>query len=293
MAIAADSSIISGWVSRARVWPGWQDIADTSIGRANFGDSSAVSGPADELVVSLGDGGYAEIYFNTPLKDGPGPEFAIFENSFSDTYLELALVEVSSNGQDFVRFPAICLSDTSVQIGSFGSSRPEDIFQLAGKYRARFGQPFDLVALRDSSGLRLDSIVALRIIDVVGHLKRGSRDSRGFPINDPYPTAFASGGFDLDAVALLRPSGMTREEDAALRRSYVYPNPAREYLSWHPEVQVVELYHSSGKRQARWQAQEQAPGPPRLRVGHLPKGLYLLRGTLNDGSTWHEKVYLY
>jgi hypothetical protein len=43
----------------------------------------------------------------------------------------------------------------------------------------------------------------VRIVDVVGSLTLGSVDSLGNVVNDPYPTAFASGGFDLDAVGVL------------------------------------------------------------------------------------------
>ena len=32
-------------------------------------------------------------------------------------------------------------------------------------------------------------------------------DSNGFPVSDPYPTAFASGGFDLTGVAIMNPPG--------------------------------------------------------------------------------------
>ena len=43
-------------------------------------------------VVSLGDGGYALLTFEKPIKNGID-DFAIFENSFSDTFLELGLVD--------------------------------------------------------------------------------------------------------------------------------------------------------------------------------------------------------
>ena len=46
------------------------------------------------------------------------------------------------------------------------------------------------------------------MVDVVGSIDPmyGTRDSLGNLINDPWPTPFATGGFDLDAVAVLQPA---------------------------------------------------------------------------------------
>ena len=74
----------------------------------------------DGAIVSLGDAGVAVLTFSTPIRNGQGPDFAVFENAFSNTFLELALVEVSSDGQNFVRFDAISNTDTTLQIGGFG-----------------------------------------------------------------------------------------------------------------------------------------------------------------------------
>ena len=45
----------------------------------------------------------------------------------------------------------------------------------------------------------------MRIVDVVGTTNAvfATHDSLGNIVNDPYPTVFASGGFDLDGVAAL------------------------------------------------------------------------------------------
>ena len=50
-----------------------------------------------------------------------------------------------------------------------------------------------------------DHINFVRIVDVVGSINPvlGQQDSLGNLVNDPYPTAFASGGFDLDGVAVM------------------------------------------------------------------------------------------
>jgi hypothetical protein len=60
------------------------------LGHTSYGDDSCALGPADNNVVSLGDSGYAIVKFDIPISDGPGFDFAVFENAFDDEFLELA-----------------------------------------------------------------------------------------------------------------------------------------------------------------------------------------------------------
>ena len=96
----------------------------------------------------------------------------MFENGFADNFLELAFVEVSSNGIDFVRFPDESLTQTTTQVGSFGSLDPTNIDGLAGKYRVGFGTPFDLATAGRRSRRRVDvNDIQLRPrVDVVGSI---------------------------------------------------------------------------------------------------------------------------
>ena len=96
-------------------------------------------------VVSLGRGGQITLTFDTPIEDGEGWDFAVFENSFSDSFLELAYVEVSSDGAHYLRFANDSL--TAEPVGAYGSVDPTDIEGLAGKYRQGYGTPFDLADL--------------------------------------------------------------------------------------------------------------------------------------------------
>jgi len=212
-AIAKDSSIIKAWATGIELQRGLINIADpTAIDNnsnyATFGTASNALGQAEGTsfnVVSLGDGGNATLTFNKILYNGPGWDFVVFENSFSDNYLELAFVEVSSDGQRFVRFPSVSITQTDTQVDGFGTLDPTNLNNLAGKYRQGFGTPFDLSDIADSTGIDLNNIRFIRIIDVVGTINPAyaSFDSQGHIINDPYPTPFASGGFDLDAVGLI------------------------------------------------------------------------------------------
>jgi len=214
--IHKDSTLIIGWTSNVSVQRGYINISDTTAtdqgsNRASVGEPNNATGPADGNIVSLGDGGIATYSLDSPIGDGPGPDFAVFENGFREImppnlwFLELAVVEVSSDGQNYIRFPAVSNTQTNTQTGTFGQLDPELLHNLAGKYPVLHGTPFDLSDLLDSTRLDIQAITHIRIIDVVGSVDSdyGTRDSNGNKINDPWPTPFWSGGFDLDAVAIL------------------------------------------------------------------------------------------
>ena len=87
--------------------------------------------------------------FSTPIFDGANWDFAVFENGFSDTFLELAYVEVSSDGINYFQFPCTSYTQDTLQIGGFGSVDATKIDNLAGKYRAHYGTPFDFACGED------------------------------------------------------------------------------------------------------------------------------------------------
>lgn len=212
-AIHKDSSIIAGWATGIEINRGYINISDTSIYQngtnlASYGYSSYALDSAQGTsfnCVSLGDSGIATLTFNQTIINGTGPDFAVFENGFSDNGLELAFVEVSSDGINFVRFPAVSLTQTNTQIDAFGSLDPTNLYNLAGKYRQGFGVPFDLEDIKDSSNIDINNIRFIRIIDVTGSINStyAQYDSQGNIINDPFATASTSGGFDLDGVAVI------------------------------------------------------------------------------------------
>lgn len=154
-------------------------------------------------IVCLGDGGDITLAFDKVITNDEGADFAVFENSFSDTFLELAFVEVSSNGIDYTRFNSFSLTESPVE--SWGEIEPTKIYNLAGKYRQGYGTPFDLEDLRFnpnviSGKVDLQKINFIRIIDITGDGREKDKD--GNPIYDPYPTS-QSAGFDLDGVAVI------------------------------------------------------------------------------------------
>ena len=229
-AIHKDSSIFVAWANNIVITRGQMNIEDPSLGLTNYGVAENGSFIADNSVVSLGDGGQAIATFSEAIGNGPGPDFAIFENGFANHYMELAFVEVSSNGINYSRFESISETPTDVQIDNFSYSDCRYLYNLAGKYRVYFGTPFDLEELSGIAGLDINHITHIRIIDVVGSISSeiASYDSEGNIINDPYPTPFESGGFDLDAIGIIHGSDLDLNE---LNQSFtVYPNPTKDLI---------------------------------------------------------------
>lgn len=208
-AIHRDHVSLSLWGDSVVIQRGEMQLGDTSKAVVTTGSAADGLGKADNYTVSLGDGGSATYYFENPVKDVKGPDIVIFENGFSwigGYFLELAFVEVSSNGKDYVRFPAISMADTTKQIENLSYMECEWYHNLAGKHQAPYGTPFDLSELKDSTKVDIQNIHYIRIVDVVGSIDNSiaTRDSKNQIINDPWPTNFESGGFDLDAIAIIR-----------------------------------------------------------------------------------------
>lgn len=282
-AIQKDSSIISAWASGITVQRGFINIKDTTATHngsnyASFGVQENALGPVSgtsSAVVSLGDGGSATLTFEHPIKNGLGPDFCVFENSFSDTYLELAFVEVSSNGIDFVRFPSHSLTQTEEQVGGFGSLDATKLYNFAGKYRQGYGVPFDLEELKDSSNVNTEAVTHVRIIDVVGSIDPAyaTYDSYGNKVNDPFPSPFDSGGFDLDGVGVIHQNTATNHLKNVELPIHIYPNPARQYLHVNSPNAQLALYSISGKLVHEQKSESELTT---LTIEHLPAGIYYL-----------------
>lgn len=278
-AIHADSNVFVNWASFCDLERGWLDIADTTLGLTSVGDATSCIGLAgDNGVVSLGDGGIAILTFNGVIYDDEGPDFAIFENSFSDYFLELGIVEVSSDGENYFPFPSVSLTQTDSQVTSFGLLDPTNIYNLAGKYRGLYGTPFDLSELENISGLNINAITHLRITDVVGSINSeyASYDSEGNTINDPYPSSFESGGFDLDAVGVIHWSPLSSVEEATLSSIRPYPNPFSNRINIMTEqsFQNVKIYDSMGRTQ--WEGKSGREALLIINSEEWQEGLYII-----------------
>lgn len=207
----------SGYVDLVR---GPMDIRNPGGGTVSFGSPQNAVGEAScsyTDVVSLGDGGRITMTFNPPITNGPGADFAVFENSFysgGELFAELAFVEVSSDGTHFARFPSVSLTQTPVD--TYGVLDPTNVYNLAGKHAGAnitpcYGTPFDLAELANdplvtSGQVNLGQIRYVRIVDVVGNGSTYDSAVPAHPVYDPFPTAFSQGGFDLQAVAVIHSS---------------------------------------------------------------------------------------
>jgi hypothetical protein len=186
------ASSVVNYTAGTNVSSSWQTLSN-ALGQAQGTSMN---------ILCLGDGGSVILTFDSAICDGDGYDFAVFENSFSNTYLELGYVEVSSDGIHWVRFTNDSL--TASAVSAYGSVDCTNIDGLAGKYKQGYGTPYDLSSLEGVDGaeyLDFDNIVYVKIIDIVGD---GSCvDSSGDPIYDPYAASGTSNGFDLDAVGVI------------------------------------------------------------------------------------------
>lgn len=228
-------------------WSGNWDDRNKALGPASGNHCDIVSlGDMDANEISDGnEPGQITLIFGDPcdpcdpnhIRDVNGYDFAVFENGFLSGFntgggsvsgqmlAELAYVEVSSNGTDFVRFP--CVSLTAGAVGPYGTLEVSDVFNLAGKHPNSYGvctgTPYDLRSLVDnplvSNGtVDINNISYVRIVDVPGsgdfydnwleHIDPATwPDWLFFDSNNPVYDAWltqGSGGFDLEAIGVLR-----------------------------------------------------------------------------------------
>ena len=199
-AISKDSADIVQWATGyVNYLPGSNVDATWKTPEKALGKALGTSGD----IVSLGDQGVITLSFGGTISNGSGWDFAVYENSFNDTFLELAFVEVSSNGTDFFRLPSYSFTANPVSI--FGSVDPTNIDGLAGKYRQGWGTPFDLQSVAGTAGLDVNHVSAIRLVDIKGNGTEFDNYPVSLggphPIYDPFQTLI-SGGFDLDAVGV-------------------------------------------------------------------------------------------
>jgi hypothetical protein len=273
------------------------NIADPGLGYVSAGAEANGIGSADNAIVSLGDNGIATLTFAAPLYDGPGADFAVFENGFQNpsdpefAFLELAFVEVSSDGINYFRFPAHSLTSDTTQIPGAGVFMKARLLNnLAGKYISGYGTPFDLSELSGIPGLDISYITHIRLVDVIGTVTGiGTIDTAGNVINDPYPTDFPTVGFDLDAVGAIHQysTGVTATSSGV--KVTVYPNPVSDKLLIETSSQCTvsaTLTDISGKVLLNTSVH----GHCGLSLAQYATGLYYLLLTDKKGARWVEKI---
>ena len=288
-AIHKDSSVFVAWANTCTVTRGFLQIDQPEFGFVSFGIDNNGIGVAEGNsidIVSLGDAGSAILTFNPPIKNGSGPDFAVFENGFADNYMELAFVEVSSNGVDYFRFPAYSETPLTPQLtnGTFGNCAY--VHNLAGKYRQGYGTPFDLQDLDSIGNLNLNSITHVKLIDVVGIVDStyGTMDCLGRWINDPWPTNFESGGFDLDGIGVIH-QGELKISEQSLTCS-ISPNPSADIFQIKAS-NPVDIWLSDSQGEILFETSE--INSFQINMENYKAGMYFLR-IKQDHKTSIEKL---
>jgi len=299
-AISATSSAITGWANNCTVQRGYIDIANPTLGLVTGGTETNTINAADGAILCLGDSGVATLTFPAAIYNGEGADFVVFENGFIDpanstmAFLELAFVEVSSDGINFFRFAASSNTPTNTQIPGAGVYINASLINnLAGKYISQYGTPFDLEELKDKPGLDVNNITQVRIVDVVGAVgDNGSRDKDGNIINDPYPTNFPTGGFDLDAVGVLHMKATGITPTPNMLQVNVYPTPATDHIvinipDYNSSTYSTTITTTTGYRIL---SETLNAATTKISVADYPAGIYYISISSNNGQTWVGKV---
>ncbi|MBR4596969.1 MAG: hypothetical protein IKO42_01050 [Opitutales bacterium] len=267
-AIHRNDARFADWAS------GWKDLVYGANCEEEWRNPHNAIGKASDSVydiLCLGDGGSVVMTFDFAIRDGEGFDFAVFENSFDGYFLELAFVEVSTDGEHFVRFPNLYLDDKS--IGAFAKGNPRYVYNLAAKYFCEYGHPFDLAELKAAyefarspactfseeyknsilenyKYLDFSNIKFVRIVDIIGDGK--TLDCEGQGIYDPVGCV-GSAGFDLNAIGVInsqKNSGLKEqtvffEAIADMQLADISPIALSAFASSGLEV-VFEIAQGSG-----------------------------------------------
>lgn len=297
-AISKDDARFVAWAAGCTVTRGPQQIGVAGSPNTSAGDAANVPGIANNTIVSLGDGGSAIVTFAKPIKNGAGADFAVFENGYISNFtgrafLELAFVEVSSDGVNYFRFPAVnqypanFVETAPGDPGGSGFATMDATYlqNFAGKYTANYGTPFDLDEIPDNPLLNKDAITHVKIIDVIGtnQLPYRTYDSLGNVAIDPFPTPYATGGFDLDAVGVINESNVLATSEILKSSVKIYPNPAVDFVMVDgvSKIDKAEVFDVAGRQIA-----VKLIGN-KIEVSALPKGVYILQINSKEGNlTW-------
>jgi hypothetical protein len=124
-------------------------------------------------------------------------------------------------------------------------------------------------------------------VDVIGSIgAAGTRDKDGRRINDPFPTPFPAGGFDLDAVGVIHAAPANVSPATAFAGLTIYPNPAGEelVLALPPQSGVcrVSVYDIAGRHALQLNGQS---GSLHIPLKSLAPGSYFITIQSDKGAT--------
>ena len=140
--------------------------------------------------------------------------------------------------------------------------------------------------VEDNPLLDKNRVTHVRLVDVVGCIQPeyATYDCQGHVVNDPWPTPFASSGFDLDAVGVIHDLAHYDVVEAQEVTSVnLYPNPVSSILSVDAaNVASICLYSLTG------QCVLETENNNTIDVSTLTPGLYFARIVV-DGKAFVNK----
>lgn len=198
-------------------------------------DSNArfdVPSSSEAQICALGlDGSITVGFKGKILRDMPGKDFTIFENAFEflggRIFIEPAIIQVSKDGENFITFPfdSMTLAGCAGTFPTVGNENPFEIEQSGGN-------SFDL------ADIEMDSVVAIRIIDVSSIILNSVH-----PLYSPIVN-----GFDLDAVVAFHLQSNTKtsvNESINNQNITLYKDQFKYNLK---DGETVSLYTLNGRK---------------------------------------------
>jgi len=186
----------------------------------------------ESQICALGLNGSITVGFNGKiLRDMPGKDFTIFENAFEymggKIFIEPAIVQVSKDCENFITFPfdSMTLAGCAGTIPTVGNENPFDIERSGGN-------SFDL------ADIEMDSVVAIRIIDVSSIILNSTH-----PLYSPIVN-----GFDLDAVVAFHLQSNTKtsvNESINSKNITLYKDQYQYNLK---DGETISLYTLNGRK---------------------------------------------
>jgi hypothetical protein len=147
--------------------------------------------------------------------------------------------------------------------------------------------------MQNIAGLDIQNITHIRIIDVVGCVQPAyaTYDQNNGIVNDPWPTEFGSGGFDLDAVGVIHQQPVSLPENSQQQRFSVYPSAFTERITVqsafgeNADVRVTDL---NGR--ALYFGRLPAHGRLQIDLAYLQPGMYIVTLSGRDFGTLTKRI---
>lgn len=192
------------------------------VGSSNQNPQDNILGEVDgSWAIGSPGGGWITVGFDQAITNGPGSDFAVWENGFNvggtgRIYAELGYVDVSTDGDNWVEFPVAYLEVES-GVPNIDSTY---VYNLAGNYEAHYipvdnreGTPFNLDDILSTDAVLAglvdpNEINYIRLRDIIGGGEGGDNWDQatyfGYDQDHLICDGIAyGGGADWDAIGVM------------------------------------------------------------------------------------------